>query len=277
MKRTTIIFFALLLLCVSLRGQNPLPALKAYQYDTYNNKIDLDKEIPNPFDQLTYTNIFYRYYKNPQYNQTFSSVKIMLFRVEYEFLLQTNISDNNETSYKFQFNKKEDNINRIKLTSYRQENGKIIATKLSKKDYEVIIADNFITIKPNKGILKLNTALRIFCSIESIDINLKNLTPLNKIKNSSNYVSFNVPEIFRYKTENNILEIQRKEQGEMKLIKFAYDLNRLTENYSVISSTIIWKIKNGLDYSDIYFPLLSINIPAGIGTSAQEIINKGKL
>lgn len=273
----TIIFYALLLLTVSLKGQNPLPALKAYQYDTDNNKIDFDKEIQNPFDQLTFTNVFYKYYKNPQYNQTFSSFKIMLFRVDYEYLLQTNINNNNEMSYKFLFNKKDDNITKIKLTSYSQENGKTIATKLSKKDYEVIISDSVIKIKPNKGALKLNTSLRIYCRIESIDINLKNLASLNKIENSSNYISFNVPEIFKYKTENKSLEILRKEQRDMILIKFAYDLNRLTEKYSVVSSTVIWKINNGLDYTDIYFPLLSINIPAGIGTSAQEIVNKGKL
>ena len=277
MKRTTIIFYALLLFTVSLKGQNPLPALKAYQYDTDNNKIDFDKEIKNPFDQLTFTNVFFRYYKNHQYNQTFSSFKIMLFRVEYEYLLQTNINSNNEMSFKFQFNKKEDNITKIKLTSYSQENGKTIATKLSKKDYEVIISDSIITIKPNKGALKLNTSLRIYCSIESIDFNLKNLASLNKIENSSNYISFNVPEIFKYKTGNKSLEIMRKEQGDMKLIKFAYDLNRLTENYLVESSTVIWKTNDGIYYNDIYFPLLSINLPAGIGTSAQEIINKGKL
>jgi hypothetical protein len=276
MKRSTIIFYVLLLLTVSLKGQNPLPALKDYQYDTDNNIIDFDKEIQNPFDQLTFTNVYYRYYKNPQYNQTFSSIKIMLFRVEYEFLLQTHITNNNEMIYKFQYNKKEDKIIRIKVTNYCQENGKTIATKLSKKDYEVIIADSVITIKPNKGALKLNTTLRIYCSIESSDINLKNLSPLNKIENSSNYISFNVPEIFKYMTVNNSLEIVRTEQSDMKLIKFTYDVNKLTENYYVLNSTVIWKISNDFDYSGIYFPLLSINIPDGVGISAQEIINKGK-
>jgi hypothetical protein len=266
----------MLLWIVSLNGQNLLLALKEYQYDTYNNRIDLDKEILNPFDQLTFTNVYYRYYKNPQYNQTFSSIKIMLFRVEYEFLIQDQITDNNEMSYQFQYNKKEDKITRIRLTNYCQENGKTIATKLSKKDYEVIIADSVITIKPNKEALKLNTTLRIYCSIESPDINFKNLSPLNKIKNSSNYISFNVPEIFKYMTVNNSLEILRTEQGDMKLIKFTYDVNNLTENHYVSSSTVIWKIRNDYDYSGIYFPLLSINIPGGVGISAEEIINKGK-
>jgi hypothetical protein len=256
-------------------GQDPWDALKAYQYHTDNNKIDFDKEIQNPFDQLTFTNIFYKYYKNPLYELEWSSVKIMLFRVEYEFLLQTKINDNNEMSYKFQFNKKDDHISSIKLTSYSQENGKTIATKLSKKEYEVIISDSVIAIKPNKGALKLNSTLRIYCSIESNDINLKNLAALNKIENSINYISFNVPEMFKYKTVNNSLEILRKEQSEMRLIKFAFDHTRLTESFPVLSSTVIWKINNDLDYSNIYFPLLSINIPAGIGTSEQEIISKG--
>ena len=275
MKRTTIVFYALILFTVSLKGQDPWGALNAYQYHTDNNKIDFDKEIQNPFDQLTFTNIFYKYYKNPRYELEWSSIKVMLFRIEYEFLLQTKINDNNEMSYKFQFNKKDDHISNIKLTSYSQENGKTIATKLSKKEYEVIISDSVIAIKPNKGALKLNSTLRIYCSIESNDINLKNLAALNKIENSINYISFNVPEMFKYKTVNNSLEILRKEQSEMILVKFAFDRTRLTERFSVLSSTVIWKINNDLDYSNIYFPLLSINLPAGIGTSAEEIISKG--
>lgn len=275
MKRTVATFLVSLFLIVSY-GQNPLPELKAYQYNTDNNKIDLDKEFDKKFDQVIFTNVFFKYYKNPLYNQTFSKYKIMLFRVQYQFMVQTIVKNDAELSFQFRFNEEDDKVYKIKLTYYRQENGKTISEKVSKKDFEKIITKDLITIKPLKTVFKENDILRIFLSIESSDVNLKDLSSLNKIDNDEYYVSLNKPEIFSYVIDNTYLDLIKKEETEMRLIKFAYDVSRLTESSNISSTTLRWKIKKGFADAKILFPLTSINLPIDIGTSVDEIINKGK-
>ena len=275
MKRKTIIFYLTILVTITVKGQNPLPALKAYQYSTDNNKIDIDKEFENALDKMTFTNVFFKYFKNHQYDQTFQSDKIMLFRIQYEYMIQTIVADNNEISLKFRCNKKYDNLTKLTLTRYSQENGKTTSKKLSKKDYEIITDDSTITVKPNATVLVPGNVLRIFCSVESTDINLKNLSPLNRIDNSTDYISFNEPEIFKYLTDNKSLELINKTTGEMKLIKFEYDVSRLTEVNNILSTTYKWKIKAGFTNSNIFFPLISIDLPDKIGTSVPQIMKKG--
>ncbi len=275
MKRTVVTFIVSLFLIVSY-GQNPLPALKAYQYNIDNNKIDLDKEFEKKFDEVIFTNVFFKYYKNPMYSQTFSKHKIMLFRVQYEFMLQTIIKNGTELSYQFRFNEEDDKVSHIKLTYYRQENGKTISEKVSKKDFEKIITKDLITIKPLKTVFKENDMLRITLSIESSEINLKDLSSLNKIENAECYVALNKPEIFNYVIDNTHLDLLKNEETQMTLIKFAYDVSRLTEDSNISSTTLRWKIKKGSEDAKILFPLTSINLPPDIGTSADEIINKGK-
>jgi hypothetical protein len=269
--------FLVLLMC-KVEGQNPLPALRVYQYDTDNNLIDIDREIENDYGNLTFTNVYFRYYKNPLYNQTFSPIKIMLFRVEYEFLFQINIKDTIENSFKFPVNKNEDRISKVSLVCITQENGKLFSKKLSKKNFETFVNDSSIIIKLNNEALKSNKILRIYCQVESVDVTLKNMSLLNNIPNLKHYISFNVPEIFKYNTESNYLDLVKSKLGDMKLIRFSYDINRLTENYSVATTSFKWKVKEGIVNPSISFPLVSINLPIGIvlGTDANEIINKGE-
>ena len=100
MKRTAVTILLTLFLSVC-NAQNPLPALKAYQYETDNNRVNLEKEFNKKFDPVIFTNVFFRYYKNPLYNQTFSRYKIMLFRTQYEFMLQTIVKNEDEMSFQF--------------------------------------------------------------------------------------------------------------------------------------------------------------------------------
>lgn len=275
MKRTagTILLTLFLSVC---NAQNPLPALKAYQYETDNNRIDLDKEFNKKFDPVIFTNVFFRYYKNPLYNQTFSKYKIMLFQTQYEFMLQTIVKNEDELSFQFRFNREDDRISKIKLTYYRQKNGKMVDKKLSKKDFETIITQDLITIKPLKSVLEENDIMRIFLSLESSDINLKDLSSINMIDGADYYVSLNQPEIFSYIIDDTHLDLLKKEETEMGLIKFAYDVTRLTEKWAITSTTFKWKIKKGSENAHILFPLTIVKLPFDIGTSAGEIINKGK-
>lgn len=271
------IFSILLLLTAFIvSGQNPLPALKAYRYITDNNRVDIDKKFNKNLSPVVFTNVYFTYSKNPLYNQTFDPNKIMLFRVQYEHMLQTNISSNNELNFRFRFNKNDDKITNIKLIIYRQLDGKTIEEKVSRKNYERIITDSVIIIKPVSTLLKGNDVLRILLSIESSDINLKDLSTLNKVDNADYYVSFNNPEIFIYIINSTNLDLLEKKETEMRLIKFAYDVSRLTENNYVTSITYNWKIKVGQENAQIIFPLSSIQLPRYIGTSADEIIHKGK-
>lgn len=271
------IFSILLLLTAFIvSGQNPLPALKAYRYITDNNRVDIDKKFNKNLSPVVFTNVYFTYSKNPLYNQTFDPNKIMLFRVQYEHMLQTNISSNNELNFRFRFNKNDDKITNIKLIIYRQLDGKTIEEKVSRKNYERIITDSVIIIKPVSTLLKGNDVLRILLSIESSDINLKDLSTLNKVDNADYYVSFNNPEIFIYIINSTNLDLLEKKETEMRLIKFAYDVSRLTENNYVTSITYNWKIKVGQENAQIIFPLSSIQLPRDIGTSADEIIHKGK-
>lgn len=227
MKKLTICFYVTLLLTISAIGQNPLPALKEYQYETDNNDINLDKEFEDTWHNVSFMNVFFTYFKNHQYNQTFQSDKIMLFRVQYENVIQTVVDNNPEINFNFRCNNKFDKLTKLKFTSYSQGNGKTISKKLKKSDYEVITTDSIITIRPNPSVLVPGNVLRIFCSIESTDLTLINLSPLNKIENSTHFVAFNVPEIFNYLMEIESLELIKQTTREMKLIKFEYDVSRL--------------------------------------------------
>ena len=272
------LFFSMLLLSavINVAAQNPLPALKEYQYTTDNNSVDIDKKFNKKLEPVVFTNVYFTYTKNPQYNQTFDPNKIMLFRVQYEHMLQTRISSNNELNFRFRFNKDIDKLTKTKLIIYRQENGKTIEQKVASKNYERIITDSVITIKPVSTVLKANDILRILVSIESADINLKDLSTLNKVEEADYYLSFNKPEIFNYILDSPNLDLLETKETEMRLIKFAYNVSRLTENRNVTSITYNWKIKVGHQNSKIIFPLSSVQLPKDIGTSAEEIINKGK-
>jgi hypothetical protein len=164
------------------------------------------------------------------------------------------------------------------LVCITEKNGKSSSKKLPNKYYETVLKDSIIIIKLNMETIELNTILRIFCSIESLDINLKNLASMNNISNLKQYISLNVPEIFKYKTENQYLDLIKSKSGDMSLINFSYDVNKLTENYNVATSSYKWKVKDQVQSPNISFPLVSINLPIGsfIGTDVNELINKGK-
>ncbi len=275
MKRT-IVTFTFTLFLIVCNAQNPLPALKAYQYYTDNNRIDLGKEFENKFDPVVFTNVFFKYYKNPLYNHTFSMNKIMLFRPQYEYLLQTIVKNEDELSFQFRFNRDDDKISKIKLSYIRQKKSKMAEKKISKKDFETIITKDLITIKLFKSMLVKNDVLKIFLSLESADINLKDLSSINKVDSADYYVSLNIPEVINYIIDYTHIDLIEKEEARMGLIKFSYDITRLTENKLITSTTFKWKVKKGSVDANILFPLNTINLPLDIGTSASEIINKGK-
>jgi hypothetical protein len=62
----------------------------------------------------------------------------------------------------------------------------------------------------------------------------------------------------------------------MRLIRFEYDVSRLTENSNVLSTTFLWKTENGCENTKIIFPLTTIELPWDIGIGVDEIINKGR-
>jgi hypothetical protein len=279
--RTSIICCYFIFLTLAMVGQNPLPALDAYQHDTHNNLIDIDKEIENDFGNISFANVYFRYYKNPLYNQTFSPIKLMLIRMEYEFMLQVHIESKNETTFNFPFLKNEDKLTKVKLVCITEKNGKSSSKKLPNKYYETVVKDSIIIIKLNMETIELNAILRIFCSVESLDINLKNLASMDNISNSKQYISFNVPEIFKYRTESQYLDLVKLKSGDMSLTAFFLDIdsyNAIIENYNVNTSSYTWKVKDQVQSPNISFPLVSINLPLGsfIGTDVNEIINKGK-
>jgi hypothetical protein len=70
-----------------------------------------------------------------------------------------------------------------------------------------------VTITLKNNALKNGDVLRVYCAIESSDINLKDLSSLNKVNNADYYVSLNKPEIFNYAIENSCLNPQLSKKG----------------------------------------------------------------
>jgi len=269
--------------------------LDEFQYNTQNNLIDIEKEFTDNLDPLIITNIYFRYYKNPKflgssfsptqkqslapdriYDHTYNKNKIMIFRVQYDYLIQTTVKSKDELNFQFRIKTEEDKIDILKLTYYRQENGKTILGKLSKKEFETIIDKNIITIKPKMKVLHENDVLRVLLSIQSSDVNIKDLSSINKMEGTDHFITVSIPELFKYNTDNAHLELLKIEESRMKLIKFYYDVSKLNDFHTVSSKTFFYVVKNDSKDAEILIPLNSIDLPLDIGTSESEIFNKEK-
>ena len=257
----------------SITAQNPLPLLKSYRYDINNNNIKLGKELESLTNNLMYTNIFMRYSKNPQYNQTFSPVKIMLFKINYEHIFQTKISSNDELQFEFALNK-DSKIVSSKIVTMATKDGKLSEKKIKRKSYDFIRSDRAIKFKIDRSKLGTDDIIRIYWKTESVNFNAIYVNICQLKSNFEQYISLNVPDIFTYKLDDPRLNLVELNKSEMMLKQFSYDVSRLVENSMVGNKTYQWKIIKNENSNPIKFPLLSINLPPAIGTSVEEILHQ---
>ena len=272
MKVIAILFVPLLLMSAPLQAQNPLPLLRAYRYDINNNNINLSKELEGQANNLMFTNIFVRYMKNPQYNQTFSPVKIMLFRIKYEHLFQTKIGPDNNLQFDFPLDKDVKIVN-SKIVTFATKDGKSWGKKVKRKSYDIVKAANTISFKIDPDILKTGDVIRIYWEIESVNFNVINIDICQLTPNVKQYVALNLPEIFTYQMDDPRLKLMALKDGDMLLKRFSYNVARLVENAQVINRTYKWQVVKNENNGPIKFPLISINLPLDIGTSAEEILH----
>lgn len=270
MKQLTILVLLIFIGLLEIIAQNPLPLLKDYQYDTDNNEMNFENELSQNHEDLSYTNIFFRYYKNHAYNQTFNPYKIMLFRINYEHLIQITLTDSSELEYTFPIKSGEKVIQK-KVYIAKEKKGKLTQMKLQRKLYKSSISDSTVSFVLNKEHLSTNDIIRIYWKTESHNFDFIWIPKIYTKSNVVNYVNLSLPEIFKFNLATEYLEIiESKRSVDMQLKQFSYDVSRLVENINVSNVTYIWKQINN-DH-DLFLPILSINLPAGIGTSVEEII-----
>ena len=270
MKQLTILVILIFVGLMDINAQNPLPLLKKYQYDTNNNEIDFKNELSQNHEDLSYTNIFFRYYKNHSYNDTFNPNKIMLFRINYEYLIQITLTDSSESEYIFPIKSGEKVVNK-RVYIAKEKNGKLTQVKLKRKLYKSSITDSTVSFELNKEILSTNDIIRIYWKTESQNFDSIWIPQVYTKSNILRYVSLSLPEIFKFNLITEYLEIiESNKSDDMQLKQFSYDVSRLVEDINVSNVTYKWK---QINYNhDLFLPLLSINLPARIGTSVEEII-----
>ncbi|MDW3209797.1 MAG: hypothetical protein R8N23_08015 [Reichenbachiella sp.] len=271
MKNLILMAFLMLgfdMICVS---QNPLPLLKDYTYDTDNNQIDFKQELKNQLANSFCLNAFVRYSKNPFYNQTFSPAKIMLFKANYEYVIQIKVSDLIDSKFSVSLFK-DQKITKTKAYVISNDEGGLREKAMKKKFYNTVESDSSVVFDFSKAEYPSNQIVRMYCKTESSDLeNLRFFRPHNT-KGFVGYVSVNIPEIFRYNLNNDFLEELESEEGSMILKQFSYDVSRLAVSLSVPTTTYKWNADPS--FSSIKFDLLSINLPEAIGTSVEEILNQ---
>lgn len=248
-----------------------------YQYDTDNNLVDLDKEFKDYLEPIVYTNVSFRYFKNQKFDWVSNPEHIMNFRVQYEFMVQARVDEENDLTFPFKFNKETDKVNSIKLTRYRHEKGKYKTSKVSKDDFQVTQEEKWLVIKPVKSVIKTGEIMRVVVSIESSDFELPYLTFTNQIKGAKYHLDFNKPDGFNYLLNLTNFELKEKIEKKMTLVKLTYTSTRLVTEYLTIPTTTYrLKVKEDFMNSEILFPLTSIELPQHVGITPDDLLDKGK-
>ncbi len=270
MKQLTILVLLIFVGLLDITAQNPLTLLKDYQYDTNNNELDFENELSQNHEDLSYTNIFFHYYKNHAYNDTFDPYKMMLFRINYEHLIQITLNDSSKLEYTFPIQNGEKVVNK-KVYIAKEKKGELTQVKLQSKLYKSSISDSTVSFELNKEGLSTNDIIRIYWKTETHNFDYIWIPQIYTKSNFVNYVSLSLPEIFKFNLITEYLEIIESNKSDaMQLKQFSYDVSRLVENINVSNVTYKWKQINN-DH-DLFLPILSINLPTRIGTSAEEII-----
>lgn len=264
-----VIFLNNALLSSNSYAQNPLPLLKDYQYKT-DNKIDLKGEFSKSDYNLSCTNIFFTYEKNPFYNQTFNPAKIMLFKIGYEHLKQFKINDSMSGVFTFPL-QKDDKLTNKKIVLCHLIKGELKEKKLKIKYYNTSISDSAITFKIDNIESFKNSIIRIYWTTKSEKFHRLHIPP-EQTNDKANYVFLSIPEVFNYNLLSEDLELINIHHGDMYLKQFSYNISRLVTELSVINTTYKWK-KTSIS-TEINFPLAYINLPERVGSSAEEIMGQ---
>lgn len=267
-KIKEILFFICYVIVESASGQSPTyQALVKLNYNIDNNEYNL-KSQSGIDSNFYWANIFFNYYKNPNTRGLMKADEDMIFSVGYEYLICENSPSDVGAEYVLVKKSKTDKIQILKIYQINSQNSKEVSLK--RKDFKKTEKGDTVFISINKGVLQEDSRIKVYCKLESFSFKELNLH-LKPLTEGEKYISFNVPDIFKY--SNSTLYEKPKETlySPMVLKHFTYSSPPIVD-YQVKSSSLKWEVFD-LDQS---FVLEAINFPVFFGTSVERIMSRSE-
>ena len=241
-------------------------ALLALSHNVDNNQYDLNFAKPSTTENSFFTNVFFKYYKNPNI-QNVGPDESFIFSIGYQYLISSKITQHSRSEFSFPLYSKKDKKRRVNIATIDPSTGK--ETKVKSKFFDTKVDENVFNLIIMKNSLPLRSILKIFVEIESFNFNELILTPQIKTDSDKRVCSINIPQVFSYQIQTDgRLEKTSESEESMQLKELTYSTTPIVDYY-VNSYSTKWV----LDSNDsLKFILEGIDLPVDLGTSIEQIM-----